>query len=460
MLARMGPAGERGEQTALRVSWSAVLASAAILTAAWMLDLFVLRTGMLAQFRGQPAVTPLYAFWIPNARPTAVLFLVAAAIAIAAAPRLTDQRRTRGATFAFASAAIGAACALALFLVRAPLDALGSNFDLYQSEEFWHDAARVQDVRAYLAHYVELMPQLSTHGRHFPPGYSLLLAGVDAVFGHEHVAAGSIVLASAAAALPATWLALRLLLTERAARQGTLLVALSPAFLDYACTSMDAVFLLTASVASWLALRSLTPSARPRDALLAGAALFLAANFSFSAVPLGFALCLGALLSRRSRAWKSILIAASAFASCALLVWLATGFAWWDCLQVGRANAAAFMDHVRALHEHTERWRMLYGNATAFVIGGAGCALVAVAGVRLARARVPRDAWTRALLLAYALLVALHFLETERIWLYTLPWLAAIALADGPLDDPSLRRLTAVAALQAFCFEVALFTLW
>jgi hypothetical protein len=50
--------------------------------------------------------------------------------------------------------------------------------------------------------------------------------------------------------------------------------------------------------------------------------------------------------------------------------------------------------------------------------------------------------------------------ETERIWLYATPWLAAIAVADRPFADGSLRLLLGLGCAQALAMEALLFTLW
>lgn len=443
----------------VRVGGAALAWTALALCALWALDVFVLRTGLLARWRDGTALTPLYAFWSPFAMASALAFPAVAVATVLCAPRITDPSRTGARTFVLALVLVAGACALALYLVRMPASSLGMNFNLYRDEEFWHDAQRIQDASAYLAHYVELMPRFSTHGKHFPPGHALLLHGVITTFGRSELAAGLVVLACALAALPLCWLALRELVRERAARQGALLVALAPAFLDFSCTAMDAVFLLVASLALWLGLRAFGPRGRTRDALLAGVALFAATFFSFSTLPLGFALAAYAFFARRGAAWRPLAQTGATYATCALALWLSTEFALWSSFFAGHEHAQAFMDRVRASKPHTERWRIVLGNPVAFALG-AGIPLVAACAVRIARERLPRDAWSRAALVALALMSALHYLETERIWMYALPWIAALALAEGPLEDRSLRRLAALSLAQAFVMEALLFTLW
>ena len=53
-----------------------------------------------------------------------------------------------------------------------------------------------------------------------------------------------------------------------------------------------------------------------------------------------------------------------------------------------------------------------------------------------------------------------YFLETERIWLFALPWLAACAVSGGSFDDRSMRLSIGVGFSQALLAETVLFTLW
>lgn len=455
--ARTGDVGADGNDVS--VPRTVIVATFAVLAAAWALDSFVLRTGLLASWRGGPALTPLYAFWSPYARPTAALFPPCALAFVFLAPRLADPERTRRAVFLPALTGGAAALALALYLVRMPAETLGVNFNLYRDEEFWHDAQRIEHVRAYLAHYVELMPQFSTHGKHFPPGHALLLASVIAGFGKSELAAGAVVLTCAVAALPFAWLALRELVGERAARQGALLVACAPAFLDFACTAMDAVFFLAASVALWLGLRAFGARGRSLHALAAGVALCVATFVSFSALPLGFVLAAYALWTRRLAAWRPLAIVGATYAACVSALWIATDFSLVACFEAGHAHAQAFMGRARDVRPNTERWRLVLGNGVAFA-AGAGAPLVAACAARFAGGGVPRDAWTKAVVVALALMCAIHYLETERIWIYALPWIAAVALVRGPIDARSLRVLVALSLAQALAMEIALFTLW
>lgn len=445
----------------LRVPWTWIGASAALLIGLWLLDLYVLRTGLLTRFRGQDPLTPLYTFWIPVVRPTVILFPIVAALFVWIAPRLVDPERTSRARFALILPLAAVSLAFALFLVREAPGDLGTQWRVYRNEEFWHDALRITDVRAFLAHHVELMPRLSTHGRHYPPGNAALLYGVTRAFGPNEWAAGATVLAFAAASLPLAFLALRQVATESAARQGALLVAFAPTFLDHACTAMDAVFLFFAALALWLGLRACGPRGRWFDAVLAGCAFLLATCFSFSTFPLGLAVTIYALFALRARAWKPLVVIGAAYVVCALLLQVLLQFSLWDAVLMGQKNAHEFMARVSAGKPNIDRARLGYGNSVAFLIG-AGAPLVAAAYARFRLDGIRRSPWRIAAVLALAVMAfaPLHYLETERIWLYAVPWVAGAIVCDGPLDAGSIRRIAAASLAQAFLMECLLYTLW
>lgn len=455
-------------------AWVAAVALVAGLLA---LDRFVLHTQVLTSFRSLPAQSPLYAFWMPVLKPAALVFVALALIAISLAPAWCDPSRTTRLRFLATFVAASALLPLALFAVREDPRALGENLNLYRNEEFVHDAQKIPLMRdaqgrtgvpVFLEHYVEAMPQLSLHGQHFPPGHALWAYAVQRVCGPSAAAQALAVLGAFVLAATVCFFALRVLLDEAAARQAALLCLCAPSMLDFACTSMDAVFLLWASLA-WLAgVRALRAGASIALALATGALLGVAALASFAALFVGLALLVFALESARRRCtpWKPTLRAlvsiGAGFALFLLLIWFATGFAWWDCVSHARASGLALM--TRILHgPPSARWLELsLGNLGAFVLGS-GLALVAA----LCAARAPAgesraSAWRTSSLVLLVVMSfgGLFFMETERIWLFALPWIAAAALTGSPLCPRALRTLLALALLQALSMEIALFTLW
>lgn len=449
---------------ARRVPGSAILVAVLALAGLWALDLFVLRTGVLTTFRKQPALTPLYAFWNPVLRAQALVFVVAAAIATLASARLADPDRTSRSAFTVVLLLLALALPLALFLVRQDLAELGSPFVIYPNEEFFQDAQRIAGVSGFLEHYVELMPRLSLHGQHFPPGHALVLYAVRLVAGEGTLPAGVTVLAFFAGGIVLAYLSLSRIASETAARQGALLMLACPSLLDFACTSMDAVFLFFAMLALGCALCAFAADGKAWQAIATGAALLLTTCFSFSALPLGLCVLVFAL-ARARRGWRRALAqlarAGASYIALALLLRVATGFALWDCLQASRASGVALMAHITAGSSHATRLHLSYGNAAASLIGS-GVALVVPAFARLRSGGLASDDFSLVALATLAIMAfgGIYSMETERIWLFAMPLLAMIAASRGPLDRGSLRALLAAGCAQALAMEILLFTLW
>jgi hypothetical protein len=459
-------------ETTCRDTARALLAAAIVLAMLWIFELGVLRSGLLTSFQDQPAIAPLYAFWMPRLHAGALAFVLLAAALVALAPRLADEARTPRAGFAAALFLLSVLLPLGLFAVREPLAELGANFAIYRNEEFYDDARRIasfedaegRGMGAFLRGYVAAMPGLSLHGQHFPPGHALWLYAVGEAAGPSLIAAAASVLLAFALALCAAWRALAALLGEGAARVGALLCLAAPSLLDFACTSMDAVFLLWASLSWWAALRAFRPDGRAWQALLTGVLLLVASCFSFAALPVGLVVLLHALWSGRAQlratATRLAFVGAS-YVGSALTLRAATGFALWECLAEGRAHGLALIQEILRAAPGSGWAQFSYGNLAAFAIGS-GVALVAAAGLRLARGGIAADRFTLPALATLAILAAggLFYLETERIWIFAMPWLAAIGASGTRPSAASLRLLLCAGLAQAFALEALLFTLW
>jgi hypothetical protein len=517
------------------------------LAAVWAFDVFVVRTHLLATWKGEPALVPLYAFFSPAWSARWIVFAAAAALFVRFAPRAIDPERCSRVRFLLVLLAVAVALPLALFAGRQDPSELGRQFVYYQNDEFYYDARRIADAPGFLAHYVEAMPELSLHGRHFPPGNALLLYLVGRVFGPGTLPAGIACLACFALAMVLVYFAIEEICRasarstpraneigfpeasdrsapndrsaqddistqddisaqddistqddiatqgdkstpgdrsssavlaetsdawhsiQRRARQGALLLLAAPSMLDFACTSMDAVFFFFAATA-WLAgLFAFRAEARVRHAIGAGVALFVATFFSFSAIPLGLAIAIyGAIAGRRDprATFLRLVWIALAFAACTGLVALLTGFSLVDCFAVARRGARELMDR-SAGRPVSELWAELsFGNVLAFLLG-AGIALVAAAAMSLCesatnRGRAKLGAWDAAALTTLLVMSCggIYFLETERIWLFALPWLAAIAVSRRALASGAMTFLVAVGLVQTLAMEALLYTLW
>ena len=201
-----------------------------------------------------------------------------------------------------------------------------------------------------------------------------------------------------------------------------------------------------------------------RQALVTGVLLLVAAFFSFSTFPLGLALLFHACFAGRhalKRTVARLALTGAAFAISALLLDGATGFALWKCVPEARRLGLELMARAVDGDPRSQLLQFDYGNVVAFAIG-AGLALLPALVARLRARPVLAEPWTPAVLLALAAMgfSGIYFMETERIWLFALPWIAAAAVAAGPFEGGSMRLLLGSGLVQALAMEIGLFTLW
>ena len=452
------------EQGGLRVAPLVLIACEAALAIAWVLDFAVFRPPFPVGYQGRAALAPLYAFPIPVLRVQAIAFVALAFALLRASDRLADPSRTPSRAFGATLFAAAVLLPLALFWTRQDLGELGSQFEIYRGDEFLLDARRIGSIGAFLANYVREMPNLSLHGSHFPPGHALLLFLVGKVFGAGTFPAGAAILLLFAAGVVVAWGAVERLFPGRPARQAALLLLACPSALDFACTSMDAVFFLFAALALRAGLSAFSAEGTARQAMTTGVLLLVAAFFSFSTFPLGLVLFFYAGFAGRHalrRTAARLALTGVSFAASALLLDGATGFAIWKCVPEARRLGMELM--ARAVDGDPRAYFLQfdYGNVVAFAIG-AGVALLPALVERLRARPALAEPWTPAALLALAGMgfSGIYFMETERIWLFALPWIAAAAVAAGPFERGSLRLLLGSGLAQALAMEIGLFTLW
>ena len=119
------------------------------------------------------------------------------------------------------------------------------------------------------------------------------------------------------------------------------------------------------------------------------------------------------------------------------------------------------MTSVIGMPPHQLYFLIAYGNAAAFLIGS-GLALLPAVIIRFCHQGEPRsDAFSLATIITLAAMAfgGMYIMETERIWLFALPWVALTACAASPPGNV-LRLLLAAGLSQAYLMEVVLFTLW
>jgi len=430
------------------------------------LDRLVLHNNVLTTFNGQQPLSPLYAFWMPQVRMEAASFVVTAIALVWMVPKLLESR-TSDRWFGVVLLAASLALPLALSATRESVDRIGTQFLIYRGEEYFDDALRISDLSMFLRHYTELVPHLSLHGRVHPPGFASILYLVRQAAGPSPYAAGVVVLLLFSGGVLAMWRAAARVLDRRQARIAALLGLAIPSLLDFACTSMDAVFFSASCLVLWASFAALEGEGRWWHATLAGILFYLAALLSFSAVPLGLFVSLYALGSwwrqRGARIPAQLALILAGFGVAYLGLRTATGFDLWSSLLAAREQHYQIMSRVIGQSVASAYLPTTFGNISALLIGS-GLAVVPLF-LRMAGGAL-KTAPASPLLIATAVVVTvvcaggLYVMETERILMFVMPWLTLTAVAASHLPDATVRLLLAAGWLQTFVMEVLLFTLW
>jgi hypothetical protein len=387
------------------------------------------------------ATPPFVADWAPRFHPLAAVSVFVLAAGCAAAPRLLDLRPG-----AFVIALWGLALALGLALNVARLGTAGWSavFDLRRGGEAANEylpglPTIGYGVHFYLDRFAELVPSQPVNVAGHPPGPLLLVHALGI-----RSAAGLAALCIGAGSLtaPLTYALARALQPERTARIAALLVAFSPVVLLDGVTSFDYVFAALGTGAAALLVR--------RRAVLGAVALAVATLFSWAL--LGVA-AWGALVVALRNGVRTALVVA--FACGAATAGLAAGMAgvWgYDPIGTLRATAAVY-DHSVASMRPSSYW--VIGSVVAWgVMLGPPIAAAAL------RSAVRRDAAAVALsaVLAVAAFAGFTEAETERIWLFLVPF--ACTAAAPLLATRPLGRTLGLLAVQALVVQALFATVW
>jgi hypothetical protein len=430
------------------------------------LDHFVLHGDVLTTFQDIRPLSPLYAFWMPEMKPASFAFVLAAFVCLWHLPRLLSSR-TSAMRFGATLFGMSLVLPLTLFLVREGAAQIGSQFLIYPGEEYFDDALRVRDLRGFLQHYTELVPQLSLHGRVHPPGFATLLYIIGRVISPSPFAAGVAVLLLFAAGVFIAWRAFALVLDRRAARFAAVALLAAPSLLDFACTSMDAVFFTAGTLVIWAAFLSFSDRGRWWHGAMTGLALFAAAFCSFSAAPVALFVGLyGIVLWWNRKSWRlpiQLSIALVSFIAAYGAVRYAVGFDLWESFRVARAQHYEIMREVIGRSVASAYLSTTLGNTAALLIGtGLSVVPLFFRGARRALATPDSRAPYLATVVTLAVVCAggLYTMETERILMFAMPWLALSAGVAATLSDGAAVFIIAVAWVQALAMEALLFTLW
>ena len=407
--------------------------------------LTVVCTGLVLDAAGVGLGTelpPFFMSWSPAMGAWAALAAVALAAGALGAPHLT---RLPALAFCLSASALALGLRLALAAARDGTSAWWSVFGSdpeAQNEYLPALPALDPGVGTFLDRFAEVAPSLPTHPSAHPPGMLLLLDGLG-IEGARGMA--GLVIATGVLIVPLTYLIARQLVDEEGARIAALLACFAPAALLYGATSADALFAsLGAATAAALVSRGALPVAL--GAMLGALASFF--SWALLAVP-AWAVLVVALRDSRAAALRRA-------AACALA--LLAGY--------GLLHAASGYDPLGTLAAADEAYRLGISSARPyeFWVFGSPAAFLVMLGLPVAwltfQALADRAAPAVALAIVIAVAALLGFTkaETERIWLFLVPF-ACVAAAQV-LPRRALGPVLGALAGQALAIELLLETTW
>lgn len=300
-------------------------------------------------------------------------------------------------------------------------------------------AAFEYGTRFVLDRFAELVPALPVHSAGHPPGlvFTMHYLGLN-----TGMRLAWFCILVGALATPLTYVLAKRLFPgeERVARIAGVLMAFSPAILHYGAVSPDAVYLT-------LGLLAAIPLLSGRH-VLGAIALAVVVMFAWSLLAVGaWAAILVLTRDGFKPALKLAVACGIALVSLQGLLALTTG---WDPIGTFHATHEVYDVGIASRRPY---WFWLFGSPTAFfLILGAPIFWLAV--TRLAE-RAP-EAIAILSVIAVATVAGFTKAETERIWLFLVPF---VCLAAAPLvRRPTL--LVAALAVQAVVYELLFDTLW
>lgn len=296
-------------------------------------------------------------------------------------------------------------------------------------------------VGHFLSNFTEISPRLPIQAQGHPPG--LLLAmhylGVDTPAG---LAALTIVVG--ALATPLLYLLGREVAGEVEARAAALLFVFVPTSLLYGATSADALF-ATLGVLAAVGLLA----RRPANRLLGAAGLALAVFFSYALLAVG---AWAALVRWRREGIGSALRLAALCAAVLVVAFVAldllTGF---DLVTAIRATDDRYREGIARLRPYAF-W--FFGSPAAFLLMLGPIAWFAARSL----AAKETSAVALAIVIAVSVIAGYTKAETERIWIFLVPF-ACLAAARS-LPRRWLLPVLAGATAQAVLIEIFLATKW
>ncbi len=417
----------------------ALVCGAALLTVA---------VGLTAKSQGVHWGTPeqpLNVHYLPKISPWALPGLAAVGASLALAVPLL---RSRLGVLPFGAALFGLTLAtrVGLNVVRAGPRGLDEVFVVRATGEGRTEylpglAFFEHGVGGFLERFPEIVAVAPTHVAGHPPGLvvTMHLLGIDTAAG---LAAFTIVLG--ALATPVLYLLGRHLFGETEGRVAALLFVFVPTSMLYGATSADALYAALALAAA-AALLGRRWGTRVLGALL----LALASFYSYALLAAGaWAVLVRWLRQGLGGAVRVALLCGAALAGFYLALYLVAGF---DLFAALGATEDRYREGIASVRPYAFYF---FGSPAAFVVMLGPVAWFA------ARALARREATAVALgiVIAVSMVAGYTKAETERIWLFLVPF-ACLAAARA-VSAKRVPLLLAALAAQAVAFEILLNTKW
>ncbi len=389
------------------------------------------------------ALSPLVSPWLPRVDAWALLGVPVFVVAVALAPHVLTVRR-----FPLAVAALATVAGLALNVIPLGPHGWGVVHDLgpdgsFQARNEYLPVLPLIDAYGsgyFLDRFAELVPSLPINVAGHPPGLAVAMhwLGIE-----THQALTAVCVASVAATAPLTHALARALgVSDDRARVAAVLVALSPGFLLFGISSVDAILAALGMAVAVL----LVGRRRALGVLLFG----VASTFGWSLLAVGF---FAVVVVWRRETFRAALLLAAACGLSVLLVnaalWAASGY---DPLGTLAATHEYYGRSLARIRPYEFWW---LGSPVAWALSMG--VPIAAAWIVAARRGHP-VAVALAAVVVIAALAGFTKAETERIWLFLVPLACVGAATVLPTDR--LRPVLAALAVQGLAVSFLFQTIW
>ena len=405
---------------------------------------------------------PVYGRFEPGFSRLGIYALVLMAVGGAGAFLLARRERVRPWTLLLGVCGFALAFSAAVAVVNGSTHAYTDPFERKRPADYQQDVHLVRElgVRGFIREHPGIVPEFTAvHSKTHPPGPVVFFSFLQNLF-PKHLVARAVVIAALGClvAIP-TWFLTRAFGGERAATVAAALIAVAPAPVIFAFTSMDSVFMTMLATVAALLVWAIHRPERSWLALGGGVAAAAAAFFTYAVgFVAGFAVIYAFLALPRGRAFKTIALAGLGAAGMLIALRVTLGF---DAFASYRAS-------FRALPDDNARnyWYWLFGNIAVWLTF-AGVSIAGLSSWEFVR-RMPRYLIALYIPLMVANLTRIFPAETERVGMFAYPFIAAAAGSalvrwedeTGGRRPGALAILVVVAALQTILLEALYYNFW